>query len=73
VTQDLSFEALKSRARIDPKLVDEECACVPKGLQSVRLPSRAVQREHQLGAQPLAQRMVGDQALEPRNDLRMPA
>src|SRR5207244_4220665 len=72
VIQDLSLEALKRRTGIDPELVDEECACILKGPQSVCLPSRAVQRKHQLGAQPLAERMFRDQALEPGNDLRVP-
>jgi hypothetical protein len=73
VIQDLSLEVLQSGTGFDPELVDEERACVLEDLQSVRLPSRAVQREHELGAQPLAERMVGDQALEPGNNLRVSA
>ena len=39
----------------------ERRACVPIGLQRLRLPARAIQREHLLRAQSLAQRLIGDQ------------
>jgi hypothetical protein len=73
VIQDLSLDALKGRARLDPELVDENGACVLKGLQCICLPSIAVQSEHQLGAYAFAERVVGNEALELGNDLRMSA
>ena len=43
------------------------------GLQRVRLPVAAVQREHQLRAQPLSIRMLDDQRLERSDDLGVAA
>ena len=41
----------------------------PVGVQCLRLPARAVEREHQLAAQALRQRVLGDQALELSDEL----
>jgi hypothetical protein len=49
---------------IDPELVGQEGAGAVEGRQRVRLPARPVQRDHQLAPQPLAQWMLGGQALE---------
>ena len=73
VIQDLSLETLECGAGIDPELVDEPCAGLLEGLKRVCLPSRAVEREHQLSAQSLAERVIDDEALEPGDDLRVPA
>ena len=51
-------------ARLDPELVDEQPPPGGERLERLRLAARAVQREHQLAAQALAQRMLGDQRLE---------
>jgi hypothetical protein len=50
LVQDLSLETLKCWARFDPEFLDQSHARVLEGLKRVRLPSRPVQREHQLGA-----------------------
>ena len=44
----------------------------PVGLERLRLAARAVQREHQLAAQPLAQRVLGDERLELADELGVP-
>ena len=51
-------------ARLDPELVDEQPPPGGERVERLRLAARAVQREHQLAAQALAQRMLGDQRLE---------
>jgi hypothetical protein len=46
---------------LDPQFADELPPDVGVGLQRLRLPTGAIQREHLLPAQPLAQRMRGRQ------------
>ena len=60
LAQDRLLEALSSgpaRAR----LVHEHAARVGVGLERLGLPARAVEREHQLRPQPLAERMAADE------------
>ena len=45
-------------ARLDPEAVDEHLARLPVGGQRVGLAPAAVQREHQLRMQALAQRVL---------------
>ena len=60
-------------SRLDPERLDEHRARLPKGLQRVGLATGAVEREHQLAVQALAQRMLDDQTLELRHQLAVPA
>ena len=53
LVQDQLLEPLQRGAGVEPQLVAEHAARVLESLQRVRLPSRAVQREHQLCAQAL--------------------
>ena len=69
--QDRLLEIAQPLARLDPKLIDQRPACVLVGLQRVRLAVGAIKREHQLRAQALAVGMLGDQRLEPPDDLGM--
>ena len=59
------LELPQALARLDPELVGQGAAGVAVGLQRVGLAVAAVQREHQLRAQALAVRVLGDEALEP--------
>jgi hypothetical protein len=64
---------LQRRARLDPEVADE---CLPRlsvAAQRICLPARAVEREHQLPAQALAQRMVGDERVELADQLLVQA
>ena len=54
---------------LDSELVDERTARVVVGAQCVRLAAAAVEREHQLRARVLAQRLAGDHGLELRHQL----
>jgi hypothetical protein len=59
--------------RLDPELLDEDLAGMPIDLQRVRLAAAAVQREHQHRVEALTQRLDGDEPLELRDHLAMPA
>ena len=56
-------------ARLDAELLGEQAARLVVDTQRVRLTAGAIEREHQLPAQPLAQRMTGDERLELGDDL----
>ena len=62
--QDRLLEVPQPAARVDPKLLAERPPRVLIGLESIRLASAAVQREHELRAQPLTQGVVRDQSLK---------
>ena len=50
--------------RLDAELFDERAANFLVGLQRFRLPSRAIEREHELSPEALTQRVLPDQRLE---------
>ena len=55
------MQAAQLGAGLHADRLHERRACVPIGLQRLRLPARAIQREHLLRAQSLAQRLIRDQ------------
>ena len=59
VGEDHRLEPAQLRAGLEPELVDQEPAALAHHLERVRLASGAVERQHQLPAQPLAQRVLG--------------
>src|SRR6266511_44706 len=65
--------AVKRRAGIDAELLDERAARVPVDVQRLCLAARAVEREHELGSEALAERVSGDELLQLADDVRMPA
>ena len=52
------------RTRLDSQLFDEGFACGAVGVQRIRLAAAAIEREHPLCVQALAQRVGGDQRFE---------
>ena len=62
--KDRPLQLLERRARIDPELVDEGPARILVGVQGLRLPTRPVQRRHQIPPQAFAERVLGDECLE---------
>ena len=62
--KDRPLQLLERRARVDPELVDEGPARILVGVQGLRLPTRPVQRRHQIPPQAFAERVLGDQCLE---------
>ncbi len=69
VLQDRPLEPLQRGVGLQAELVVEPPPKAGVGGQRVRLPAAAVQGEHQLPAQPLAQRVLGAQRLELADDL----
>ena len=72
LTQDRLLELAQLAAGLDPELVDERAARVLVGAERLGLAPRAVQRAHELAAQALAQRVLGDQRLELGHDVAAP-
>jgi hypothetical protein len=67
--QHLPLELAQGRGRLDPELFVER---PPEGLvarERLGLPTRTVEREHVLGAEALAERMLGDQRLQLSDDV----
>ena len=60
-------------SRFDADLLDERGARLTVGLQRLGLPSRAVEHEHPLRVEPLAQRLLRREHVELADDLAMPS
>ncbi len=71
VIEDRPFQLLQLPPRLDAKFADQNLPGVPIDLECLRLPSRAVQREHELGPRALAQGLPLDERLELRHELLM--
>ena len=67
------MERLQLRPRVDPELVHEGRARGRVGVERLRLAAGAVEREHQLPAQALPQRLRADEGLELADELRAAA
>ena len=73
VAQDAALELADRRAGLEPELLAEAAAQVLVGVQGVGLSPGAVLRRHQLGGEPLVQRVGLDRLLELGDDLAGPA
>src|SRR5207249_6272493 len=62
--QDSLVQLAELATGLDPELVDERASCRLVDVERLRVASGAVEREHQLPPQPLAQRVVRDEGLE---------
>jgi hypothetical protein len=71
--EDCALELTQLLARLDPQLPDKRRARVPVRRQRLCLAPGAVERDHELGAQPLAQRMAVHERLERADLLCVPA
>ena len=67
--EDRPLEIAQRRPRLDPELLDQGGPRRPVRVKRFGLPARAVEREHELAAQALGQRVLGDQALELSDEL----
>jgi hypothetical protein len=68
-----ALELPQRQRRLDPERLHERAPRIAVRLQRICLPPRAVQREHQLGTQPLPQRVLADEQLELADQLGAPA
>jgi len=64
VLQNRPFELLQRWAWLDTELVDEQVTCLPVDVERISLPPRAVERQHQLSAEALVERMLADEHLK---------
>jgi hypothetical protein len=64
------LELSQRHAWLDSELVDHRPARLPVGLESLGLPTGAIEGEHQLAPESLAERLLGDQRLELPDELR---
>ena len=69
LAQDRGLERLELRAWVDAELLDERLARGAVGRERVGLAPRAVEREHELRARSLAQRLRCDERLELGDEL----
>ena len=67
------MQVAQLRAGLDADLLDERRSRPPVDLERFGLAPRAIQREHQLPVQPLAERVLGDERLELADELAMRA
>ena len=71
--EDRPLELLQLDIRLEPELVAEERARFPVDGESLGLPARPVEREHELRAEPLAVRMLRGERLELRHERELTA
>ena len=64
MAQDAPLEVLQRRCRLDAERVDQRAAQLAVGVERLALPSRAVQREHPLAVEVLAQRVLDHQPVQ---------
>ena len=69
--EDRPLEPRQRRPRLEAQLLGQHAPAVPVDLQRLRLAPGAIQRQHQLRAQTLAQRLARDGGLELRDQLGM--
>jgi len=70
--QDRRLERTQRGPRLDPELLHEPPPSRAVDGQCLSLAPGAIEGEHQLAVQPLAERICGDELLEPWDDLGMP-
>ena len=73
MVEDRLLERAKLLTRLDPELLVERAADILVGGESVCLTAAAVEREHLVGAQPLLQRVAGDEQLQLRDEIGLAA
>ena len=72
LAQHLAVELLQLGSRVEAELLREPLTSPRVHLQGVRLPSRPVERDDELGAEPLVERVRGDERLELTDRLAVP-
>jgi hypothetical protein len=69
VVEDRLLQAAQLGAGLGPELVEQGAPRGAVGLQRIGLAPAAIQREHELASEPLAQRLRGDEDLELGDEL----
>jgi hypothetical protein len=73
LAQDRLLELAQLSARLEPELLAQQPPVSPVGLERLRGAGRAVEGDHELGAQTLVVRMEADERLQLRHRLCLPA
>ena len=74
VGEDHRLELAQLRPGLEPELLDQEPPALAHHLERLGLAAGAVEREHQLAAQPLPERVLGDQRAQLADEIdRLPA
>ena len=73
LAQDRLVQAPQLRAGLDADLLDQRARACAVGVERLGLPPAAVEREHALGVQALAQRLLAHQRVELADDLAVAA
>ncbi len=69
--QDRPLQSPELLARLEPEFLVEATAAGPIDVQGFGLAPAAIEREHQLTAETLAERVLADEALQLRDELRV--
>ena len=70
--EDPPLQSAEVVGRLQPEVVRQQATDLGVLRERIRLPSRAVEGEHQLCPEPLVEGMVGDRALELGDEVRVP-
>ena len=73
VLEDPALEGLELLAGLEPELVHEPAPRLLERLERVGLATRAIQRQHQLGREALAQRVLAERGRQPPGRVNVPA
>ena len=73
LAQDRLLELAQLCPRLEPELLVERAPSLAVGLERVRLPARAVERKHELGARALVEGTLGDRRLQLGDELGVAA
>ena len=73
LADDLRRQLLQICAWLEPEVVVESAPCLFVGLESFRVPTRAIEREHELSDELLPVRILGDERLKLSDGLLVPA
>src|SRR5919204_383131 len=71
LTEDPLLELSQFLSRLDPELIDENAPRVAIDVERLDLPPRSVKRQHELGADALAQGVLRYQPFELADDIRV--
>ena len=73
LNEDRPLQLLQRRSRLEPELVGQECAGLPIDVEPLRLTTRPVQGEHELGSEALAVGMLRAQGVQLGNERKVTA
>ena len=73
LVEDAPLELAQRGARLEAQLLHQHAPTLPKGFERVGLSAGAVEREHQLAAQPFTERLLDEESLDLSDELGVAA